>query len=338
MKNRKLTNLVVKFQKFKKNNIIQRSQIKNKKSNDMVLFKGGSSLRLIYGSARMSSDLDFSIFSEDFHNFKNYIKKTTKSTRKFLESLGFKNISFNIIKSEDDVFQIKTSAKINVENIKYVFSSKLEFSNRHYKGLKAIVETDERKVVAQKIYDKNNLLTNIPIINSDQIFIKTYTPIALFIEKLMAVASNNRFALCDIYDLYFLYQKFFKNNHDYVIDNILEFLNYEYEFDDENIMKFVYNIKANLSFKIEKFIPLLPILNNKSNTDLHFQSNRELEQKIKEITGQAFSTKDINLIFDQKIDINEIEENLYMIYDLVESNINKKNIKKARNNIKMDMP
>lgn len=56
--------------------------------SEKILFKGGTALRIIYGSPRFSEDLDFSSFDIESHTFKNFIEDRFQDTLAFIEQAG----------------------------------------------------------------------------------------------------------------------------------------------------------------------------------------------------------------------------------------------------------
>lgn len=55
---------------------------------EKILFKGGTALRIIYGSHRFSEDLDFSSFNIEPHVFKGFIEDRFQDTLNSIEQIG----------------------------------------------------------------------------------------------------------------------------------------------------------------------------------------------------------------------------------------------------------
>jgi len=60
------------------------------KGAENILFKGGTALRIIYGSPRFSEDLDFSSFNIESHAFERFIEDRFQDTLAFIEQAGIK--------------------------------------------------------------------------------------------------------------------------------------------------------------------------------------------------------------------------------------------------------
>jgi predicted nucleotidyltransferase component of viral defense system len=66
------------------------SQLYRLENADNLLFKGGTALRIIYGSPRFSEDLDFSIFRVEQHNRKEFIEDLFSAVLVEIEKTGIK--------------------------------------------------------------------------------------------------------------------------------------------------------------------------------------------------------------------------------------------------------
>ncbi len=66
------------------------SQLYRLEKADNLLFKGGTALRIIYGSPRFSEDLDFSIFRVEQHNQKKFIEDLFTAVLMEIEKAGIK--------------------------------------------------------------------------------------------------------------------------------------------------------------------------------------------------------------------------------------------------------
>jgi predicted nucleotidyltransferase component of viral defense system len=66
------------------------SQLYKLEKADNFLFKGGTALRVIYGSPRFSEDLDFSIFRVEQHDRKKFIEDLFSAVLVEIEKIGIK--------------------------------------------------------------------------------------------------------------------------------------------------------------------------------------------------------------------------------------------------------
>ena len=55
-----------------------------------MLFKGGTALRIIYGSPRFSEDLDFSLFEVSQSQIKSFVEKLFVEVLAEMEQIGIK--------------------------------------------------------------------------------------------------------------------------------------------------------------------------------------------------------------------------------------------------------
>src|SRR3989338_3631770 len=66
------------------------SQLYRLENSDNILFKGGTALRIIYGSPRFSEDLDFSIFRVEQYSQKEFIEDLFAAVLMEIEKAGIK--------------------------------------------------------------------------------------------------------------------------------------------------------------------------------------------------------------------------------------------------------
>src|SRR3990172_452987 len=66
------------------------SQLYKLERADNLLFKGGTALRVIYGSPRFSEDLDFSIFRIEEYDRKKFIEDLFSAVLAEIEKMGIK--------------------------------------------------------------------------------------------------------------------------------------------------------------------------------------------------------------------------------------------------------
>lgn len=142
-----------------------------------VLFKGGTALRLVYGSPRYSEDLDFSLFKIDT----NRLEETLLSV---VSNLDKNNLSPKIIESKETVGGYLADLELKV----------------HGKKIKISIQGSGR--------NGRELQPNIQLTIND--FIPSYT-VSLLPEKLLVEeklsAALTRGKPRDFFDIYFLLKK-----------------------------------------------------------------------------------------------------------------------------------
>ena len=92
------------------------------KISEKVIFKGGTALRLVYGSPRFSQDLDFSIIKKiNFSEFSTLVKKVVNSRAELsLKDIYDKrNTLFALFLVKDRVLKQSFSIKIELSKKKY---------------------------------------------------------------------------------------------------------------------------------------------------------------------------------------------------------------------------
>jgi len=85
-----------------------------------LMFKGGTALRLVYGSARFSEDLDFNLIND--------IDK--KKLIKFIKGIGKKYPGITEVTANEKYFTVFALIKIKVDYLDRAFSIKIEISKR----------------------------------------------------------------------------------------------------------------------------------------------------------------------------------------------------------------
>lgn len=194
-----------------------------------LVFKGGSALRLLYGSDRMSSDLDFDSFSPSGTPLKTSetpretarrVENCLRGATDLLNTFGFRKTSFNLAKEGEGTVRFKTSAEIPLpQGDALSFNSKIEISRRLDPGLKAISEkygvdsvetTIEFKPAMKEVAEK--LGVPLPSKGREEerglgVFVKTYTPLALFLMKTSALMSPSRHSTRDVYDIAYIWSR-----------------------------------------------------------------------------------------------------------------------------------
>jgi len=155
------------------------SYLYQEKEASKIVFKGGTALRLLFGSPRFSEDLDFSTNYNDLEIIK-LLKKIEEKINKELSGLtikslhkGKKGIRFRITYRQDD--------------FKYPFSIRLDFHRQ-----KSILNTQI-----------STLTTQFPIMIFSQIF--HLSGEGILIEKFEALNSRKKGR--DIFDIWFLLSK-----------------------------------------------------------------------------------------------------------------------------------
>ncbi|MDB4349687.1 nucleotidyl transferase AbiEii/AbiGii toxin family protein [Omnitrophica bacterium] len=147
--------------------------------SDKLVFKGGTALRLIYGSPRFSEGLDFSVTGKiDPAEFKESVSNIVKSD----ERLSIKDIAS---KYYTDIAQIRIKEPWR----DMAFSMKIEISKR---------------IIKNAGFASVNALAKSPTTNIS-VMAKTYAPEEMLKDKLRAI--NERKMPRDIFDIWFICQK-----------------------------------------------------------------------------------------------------------------------------------
>lgn len=183
------------------------------------IFKGGSALRLLYGSGRMSSDLDFDeSLREPLSDKEDFFSGTPQWTSckiergleragELMEGFGFSDVSFSPAKEGDGTVRYKTAATAVTPAGAIRFVSKIEVSRRPAEGLEAVaekwgrdtIETEMRFTTHEQDAGSNRELCGA--------FVRAYTPLALFLMKVAAVASPSRTSTRDVYDMAYIWKR-----------------------------------------------------------------------------------------------------------------------------------
>lgn len=146
---------------------------------NVLVFKGGTALRLIYKSPRFSEDLDFSLLDKiDFNQFKKIIEKiiVSQSELSIKEIQSKKNTYFALIKFKQDYLVQTLSIK---------------------------VEISKRKAQLKKDKDYKTLIAFSPTSNFKPL-IKVFTLERIFKEKLNVLSSRKKAK--DLFDFWFVGQ------------------------------------------------------------------------------------------------------------------------------------
>lgn len=185
-----------------------------------LVFKGGSALRLVYGSDRISSDLDFDesqgpVPDDDEEEFDDTpggtagrISSRLRRAEELLSDYGFSDVRFNLVKEGEGTVRFKTSAAAKFRSESSIrFVSKIEVSRRRPSGLEAVaekfggatIETTMEVKVPEGLESERSKLKGL--------FVKTYTPLAIFLMKMQAVASPSRRTARDVYDMAYIWSR-----------------------------------------------------------------------------------------------------------------------------------
>lgn len=149
-----------------------------------LLFKGGTALRIVYGSPRFSEDLDFSIFSVPGHEIKKYV---------------------------EDVF-VKVLAEIEHQGVKVDVGEKSDATSGGYLGIASFKTTEYQPVnVEINISSRNGRTIQGEADSVSNAFVPTYTVIHLpqneLVEEKVFGALRERRKPRDYYDLYFIMRR-----------------------------------------------------------------------------------------------------------------------------------
>lgn len=142
-----------------------------------LVFKGGTALRLAYGSPRFSDDLDFDLISE--LDKKKYFE--------FLKGVGQKYPGIVSVEANEKHYTLFALVKIKVEYLKQPFSIKVEVSKR------------VKKSVAGKDYLDQVIKSEVALLTA---FARVASLEAILRGKKDAL--RNRKAVRDVFDFWFL--------------------------------------------------------------------------------------------------------------------------------------
>ncbi len=149
-----------------------------------VLFKGGTALRIVYGSPRFSEDLDFSVFGIKRHDLKKFI---------------------------EDLF-VKVLAKIEQAGIHVEIGEKSDKTTGGYFGIATFKILDFQPVGVEiniSTRDNRKIAGEVDSVSND--FAPTYTLVHLpqdeLVEEKVFGALLDRKKPRDFYDLYFIMRK-----------------------------------------------------------------------------------------------------------------------------------
>jgi predicted nucleotidyltransferase component of viral defense system len=149
-----------------------------------LLFKGGTALRVIYGSPRFSEDLDFSLFSVEHYQKKEYIEGLFTDVLVAIERIGIK-------------VEIGRKSDVTAEG----YFGDANFKIFDYPQVGATINVSSR--------NGRDIRGEIDTVAND--FIPTYNvlhlPKAELVEEKVFSALVQRGKARDFYDLYFLLRK-----------------------------------------------------------------------------------------------------------------------------------
>ncbi|MEK7536596.1 MAG: nucleotidyl transferase AbiEii/AbiGii toxin family protein [Patescibacteria group bacterium] len=168
------------------------SYLYQEKYANKIFFKGGTALRLLFGSPRFSEGLDFSTSYSDLEITK-FMKKIEKKLNRELQGL-----TINPLHKGEDGIRFRIIFK-NAE-FKYPFSIRLDFHRQ-----KSIMNTQISTFINTQI---STLTTQFPIIIFPQI--SHLSGEGILIEKFEALETRKKGR--DIFDIWFLLSKGIKTN------------------------------------------------------------------------------------------------------------------------------
>lgn len=155
------------------------SYIYQEDKSNQIIFKGGTALRLIYGSPRFSEDLNFStnLLFQEVENFVNTLsKKITKEVPDFTFSLIYKG-------KEGVIYNIKYQPP----DLNFPLNIRLDF----------------HRIKKIENVEKNVLTTRFPVLIFPTVF--HLSKKGILIEKLKCLST--RFKGRDIFDIWYLLSK-----------------------------------------------------------------------------------------------------------------------------------
>lgn len=151
---------------------------------EKILFKGGTALRMVYGSPRFSEDLDFSVFKVEQHDLKKFV---------------------------EDLF-VKVLLEIERVGIRVEIGEKSTETTGGYFGTATLMLLDFQPVgVEINVSSRNGRGINGEVDSIANDFVPTYTLIHLpqdeLVEEKIFGALRERKKPRDFYDLYFIMRK-----------------------------------------------------------------------------------------------------------------------------------
>lgn len=162
------------------------SQLYRLEKSDNLLFKGGTALRIIYGSPRFSEDLDFSIFRVE-----QYIQK------KFIEDL-FTSVLAEIEKTG---INVELGPKPGATAEGYYGDATFHINNYDYRPISVSINISGR--------NGRDIKGEVDSVAND--FVTTYNifhlPQELLVDEKIFDALLRRGKARDFYDLYFIMRK-----------------------------------------------------------------------------------------------------------------------------------
>lgn len=170
------------------------SYLYQEKESGKIFFKGGTALRLLFGSPRFSEDLDFSTVYPD----KTIAELLEKLERKIAKELP----GIKIIRIYSGKEEIRFRIKYTSDEFKYPLNVRLDF----------------HKVSEVKYVRISTLTTQFPVIVFSQVF--HLTAGAILAEKLAALESRHQGR--DIFDIWLLLSKKVKLPSGYSKDKIIK--------------------------------------------------------------------------------------------------------------------
>jgi len=160
------------------------SQLYRLENSDNLLFKGGTVLRVIYGSPRFSEDLDFSIFRVERHIQKKFIEDLFTTVLVEIEKIGIKvELGPKPGRTAEGYYGDATFHIYDYQPI----SVSLNISSRNEGGVKGEVDS-----VANDFVPTYNVF---------------HLPQELLVDEKIFGALLTRWKARDFYDLYFIMRK-----------------------------------------------------------------------------------------------------------------------------------
>lgn len=209
------------------------SYLYQEKEAGKIFFKGGTALRLLFGSPRFSEDLDFSTVYPD----ERIIKLLKELERKITRELP----GLKIVHAYSGREGIRFRMEFSLPDFKYPFNVRLDFHR------------------VDKVRDKqiSTLSTRFPIMIFPQVFHLSME--AILVEKLVAIQTRRKGR--DIFDVWFLLSKGvsatsdIKYDKDKIIKKIKSFSQTQLEKDlgkflPKNQKKIIFSLKEEIIKKL----------------------------------------------------------------------------------------
>lgn len=230
-------------------------KVSEKQINDLV-FKGGTCLNKCYlDFYRLSEDLDF-VYNKDVKGLsKTQIRKILGQLKreffKILDDLGLRTnkklgkgwkMLTSKIQPKIIGLEIITGYNSLIDNSFQTIKVEISFRRK-------LIKPTKRKIIKHKFID----VLGEPVLKKD-IEIEVIDLVENFAEKFRALVTRKRFAVRDIYDIYFILKNEILAIDKEIIDLILMKINETKQFTKKDLIEFIENLNSKISELDEKEI------------------------------------------------------------------------------------